>query len=158
MTTTTHELIAHRSTRGQGVFAKARWTELSVFFIPNPGPGERRFMAETKGCSDHKGERERIATLFSDSLDRALDHFRNDRGELSTPGRMVADQAHVWAENNADRISAAGSGQPGVYSDAQREKAIDALVDLPMTSDSLRVAYGAAVDAVAAALGMRKAG
>ena len=40
------ERIAHRSTRGEGRFAKSRWAELSVYYMHQVAPGGRRWYAD----------------------------------------------------------------------------------------------------------------
>lgn len=88
----TPERIAFRSTRGEGRFAKRRWSEFSVHYNPAAADGNA-FVANITGKSDHEGETDRVQEIACPTLALALQHFDN-----SAPARSVIEQAHVWAE------------------------------------------------------------
>jgi len=90
--TTPPERIAFRSTRGDGAFAKRRWTEMSVHYNPAAADGNT-FVANITGKSDHDGETDRVQEIACPTLWLALQHF-DDSG----PARSVIRQANVWAE------------------------------------------------------------
>jgi hypothetical protein len=141
--------IAQRTTRDpKGT--KPRWTELVVYHDAAAADG-RVWIAVTLGMSNVEGETTRVDQLATDSLERTLQHFVDQRRGLSTPGRIVSDQARAWAETHA----ADARGGP-VYTDAQREDAITALFDLP-TIGWTREHLAVQVDTVAAALGLTRA-
>jgi hypothetical protein len=152
------ERIAFRSTRGEGRFQKARWSELAVYFDPN-APQGHCYTAELKGCSSHEGEKEFRTGISSASLERALQHF-ND----SAPSRSVRDQALLWQEKQGHPATIPpGDAFPpaGTYSDAQREAASVALLDEMTTTMDDATDEGAEerrriVDRVAAALGLQR--
>lgn len=143
------ERIAHRSTRGEGRFAKKRWTEISAYYLHNPPLGGHRFVVETKGCSSVPGEGDRTTRFAAATLALALARLDDGRG-LSGPARSVIEQAQAWADRASVPIA------PPTYTDAQRDAAIKAILDLPpaRAGDTERDCASLCVDAVAAVLGL----
>ena len=85
--------IGHRTTKGEGVFAKHRWTELALYFLREPAQGGVRFVAEIAGHSDVPGEQTRTSRLGAQTLPLAFAHFDD-----SAPARSVIEQAEAWLE------------------------------------------------------------
>ena len=102
----TPERIAFRSTRGEGRFAKRRWTEMSIHFDPG---AQNAFVANIVGKSDYDGETDRPHETAYHTLALALQHFGD-----SAPAQSIADQAQVWAERYADRPKAQPAAAPAM--------------------------------------------
>ena len=124
------ERIAHRSTRGEGRFAKSRWAELSVYYMHQVAPGGRRWYAETTGKSSIDGETDRRNLFGADSLALALAHFDD-----TAPARAVKEQAQAWLADNHDTVERDRTGFNGT-TDAE---AIDWLYGMKRPSlDAMR--------------------
>ena len=105
------ELIAYGSTEhggaGPRAQARPRWTELSVWYLHNPGPGGKRWVSQSAGMTRISGEQERITRLPSGTLERAL-KLIDQNGEL---GVAVAETAREWAEDNRVTVENGRSGR-----------------------------------------------
>ncbi len=146
-TTMQGKLIAYRSTKGEGRFAKDRWTELAVWYDPD-AVGGHCFRAVSSGCSSRPGEKTRTTALHAATLARALQHFDVDGKGMSAPARAVALQARDWLEDH-------NATPPGAtYSEAQREAAVEAL---SMIDPANWGWMEEAVDAIAIKLGLQRA-
>lgn len=82
--------IAFADTKHLG---RERWSELSVFYLPEPLQDGRRWVALSVGMSDRQGERPIVDRLVTFGLERALDLF-----DGSKIGQSVQSQARDWAE------------------------------------------------------------
>jgi hypothetical protein len=128
------EIIAHRSTRGEGRHTKRRWTELSVTFLHIVPPGGARWIAETVGKSEVAGERTITRRMASVSLDQALAWFDN-----SAPARVVGEIATLWLHDNAELVSR----------DLRGDTACEAADAFTGTTDAEALIYLYGADAVA---------
>lgn len=140
--TTKGERIAYRSTQGDGIFAKDRWTELAVYFQRQPQLGGHRWCAEVKGCSAVPGDRTQTRSRSSHTLEGALEIISSGK-----PGAALKAQARDWRDANVP-----DDGKP-IYTEAQRDAAIEAArYYVAVSSDA-----PACMAAIAEALGMRRA-
>jgi hypothetical protein len=106
--TDTRERIAFRSTRGEGRFAKRRWTEMAIHYDPAAADGNR-FIANITGKSDYEGETDRVNETAYHTLALALHHFDD-----SAPAQSIADQASVWAERMVEQHERAKAAAPAM--------------------------------------------
>lgn len=104
------QLIAFESTAQ--AFGRARWTELAVWYLHNPGPGGKRWLARASGYSTREGERNRHTALCAGTLERALKVV----DESTDIGVVVAETAREWSEDNAVTIANGKSG-PVTFAD-----------------------------------------
>jgi len=88
------ERIAFADTKHLG---RPRWSELSVYHLPEADPKGRRWVALSVGMSSKANEVPLTDTLCTFSLERALDLF-----DESPIGRQVKAQARDWAEQHPD--------------------------------------------------------
>lgn len=108
--TDTRERIAFRSTRGEGRFAKRRWTEMAVYYdAASAAVGGNAFIANITGKSDYSGETDRVNETAYHTLALALHHFDD-----SAPAQSIVDQANVWAERIAERGAARPAADPAM--------------------------------------------
>ena len=89
--------IAMASSRDRSGARAERWTELEVFFIPDPSG--RCFLAEVRGCSALPGERTTCRRSYVGTLTKALDRF--GEGRL---GERVRSLAMDWMEAHPNII------------------------------------------------------
>lgn len=85
-------LIAFASSKAEGVAASygQRWTELSVFRLP-----DGRYLSQVQGLSTHSGERTKTQRLASAHLERVLKLFAD-----TDIGVVAAETAREWAEQH----------------------------------------------------------
>lgn len=74
---------------------RPRWSELSVFYLPNRGDNEKRWVALSVGMSSRDGEVPITDKLATFSLESCLKLF-----DESPIGRQVKAEAIDWAEHN----------------------------------------------------------
>jgi hypothetical protein len=114
-------LVAQGSTR-QG--DRPRWTEISVYYFPVPPIGGKRWMTETLGMTEVQGETTRRQMLRAGTLDRAL-KLIDESGDV---GRIVAETAREWAEDNRLLIQA---GEHKPFAEMTEEEALRWLYGQP---------------------------
>lgn len=84
--------IAEADTKHLG---RPRWSELSVYYLPEPLPTGQRWVALSVGMSSKEGEKPLVDKLVTFGLERALSLFDD-----SAIGRQVKSAARDWADHN----------------------------------------------------------
>lgn len=95
----------------------ARWTELEVHYLHNPGPGGKRWAGVVKGCTAIEGERDKCVIMHAGTLERALKPIDD-----SAIGIVVCETAREWLEDNRVMVE---NERGGVFMPATDREALE---------------------------------